>query len=146
MKYPSKNLIRELTNYFNSSKNKLNTDHLSIYKVELNFRGNTFDSSGEAGDLILIAIKIFVDEEDLKSDFPYHTFIKPWAKKYISEEFKLFGLTDQDITIMVLIYIPEEYWEELIITRPDLEAKYGRTKSEPGWKLWDVEFTTDDFL
>ena len=146
MKYPSENLIRVLTNYFNSSKSKLNTDYQSIYKVEFDFMGGEFSEDGEAGDLKLIVIKIFVDEEDLQSPFPYSTFLRPWAKEYISEEFKLFGITGGDVTMVVLIYIPEEYWEQLIVIRPDLEARYGRAKSEPGWKLWDTEFTSGDFL
>jgi hypothetical protein len=100
----------------------------------------------EADDLKFIAIKIFIDEEDLKSYFPYGTSLNKWAKEYINEEFKLFGLTDRDITKLVLFYIPEEYWQQLIITRPDLEARYGRAKSEPGWKLWGMEFTSGDFL
>lgn len=143
MKYPSENLIRVLTNYFNSSKSKLNTDYQSIYKVELDFMGGA--KEGESDDLRLIVIKIFIDEEDLKSYFPYGTSLNKWAKEYINEEFKLFGLTDRDITKVVLFYIPEEYWQQLIITRPDIEARYGLAKSEPGWKLWDMEFTSTDF-
>lgn len=139
MKYPSENLIRVLTNYFNSSKSKLNTDYQSIYKVE-------FDFMGGDDDLRLIVIKIFVDEEDLQSPFPYSTFLRPWAKEYISEEFKLFGMTGGDVTIVLLFYIPEEYWQQMIVIRPDLEARYGLAKSEPGWKLWDTEFTSNDFL